>query len=69
MVNRYAKIEKFDEDGDLSVSYLEPLTTENLKIAVESELIEDGEVGQRLVLSVVEMTDEQYREVAEREGY
>lgn len=69
MLKTYAKIEKRDEDGDLRVSYVEPLEIEAIMVALETELIDEGEVGQSVIISLVEMTEDDYMEAASTNGY
>ena len=67
-MNKYIKIQKI-EDGDVLVEYFEPLSIENIGVALETELLEDAEVGQQVILTVVEMTQEEYEAIADSEGY
>ncbi len=68
-MNKYAKIEIYDEQGDMVQEYYEPLTIENIMVALETELLEDAEVGQKAIISIVEMSEEDYNAIADSEGY
>jgi hypothetical protein len=68
-MKKYARIQKFDEDGDLTNEFFELLTIEHLSIALEDELIDTAEQGESMVITVVEMEEEEYKAIAEANGY
>ena len=66
---KYVKIQKFDEEGDIVIELYEPLSIEHLTVVIEDEFITDAEAGQQLVLTVVEMSKEEYETISANSGY
>ena len=64
----YAKIETYRQ-GELVREYFEPLTIESITVALETEFLEDAEEGDRIRITVVEMSEEEYQAIAETQGY
>lgn len=58
---RYIKIDRPEHNG-----YITPI--KNIAVAVESELI-DSEMGDKLLLTVVELTDEEVKKLQEFTGW
>lgn len=68
-MNKYIKVEKFDEYGDLVLTYLEPYSAESVGVAVETELLDDGEVGEYMTLTIVEMEKNDFEDYNRENGY
>lgn len=68
-MNTYVKIEKQDEYGETISVGIEPLSIQHIGVALEEALIEEGEVGQSVVLTLVEMSAEAYKEYERENGY
>lgn len=68
-MKKYAKIQRFDDNGDLTIEFIEPLTLEHLSVAIEEELLDDAEHGESLVITVVEMDEDEYKAIADADGY
>lgn len=62
----YVKIKKY-EQGDIVESYIEPL--DSLAVALEEHIHEETEENVEIRLSTVELTEEEYQEIADTEGY
>ena len=67
-MNKYAKIEFYDEDGDLSRTFIDNIS--DISYVIENELgfDEDTEVGTEIRVAIVEMTEAEFYNLKEFEG-
>jgi len=61
---RYVKITR----GDMSGSYVEPYTPRDVMNVIDGEF-SDAELGEKITLELIEMTEEEYDALPEFQGW
>jgi hypothetical protein len=68
-MSTYIRVDKYGENEELLSSTIEPFNIEYVKVALEEKLIDEGEVGESILLTIIEMSDEEYRLYERENGY